>query len=223
MQKPRALLSWSSGKDAAWTLHTVQASGQFQICGLLTTLNEAADRVAMHAVRRSLLEAQARAAALPLHTVGLPAHCSNAVYQARLGSALDRLKAKLKITHIVFGDLFLADVKAYREAQMATLGLVPVFPLFGRDTQALARDMIAGGLRARLSCVDSEQLAPAFCGRHFDASLLDEIPASVDPCGEQGEFHTLVTDGPMFHEPLQVRPGARHVDGQFHFMDFMAA
>ncbi len=140
-----------------------------------------------------------------------------------MGSALDRLKAKLKITHIVFGDLFLADVKAYREAQMATLGLVPVFPLFGRDTQALARDMIAGGLRARLSCVDSEQLAPAFCGRHFDASLLDEIPASVDPCGEQGEFHTLVTDGPMFHEPLQVRPGARHVDGQFHFMDFMAA
>lgn len=221
--RPRALLSWSSGKDSAWTLHEVRQSGAFDIVGLVTTLNEREDRVAMHGVRGEVLRAQARAAGLPLHEIGLPWPCSNADYEARVGEAQERLKVELGITHVIFGDLYLEDIRAYREAQVARNGLEPVFPLFGRDTAELARQMVDGGLLAHLSCVDSEQLEAGFAGRRFDAALLAGLPEGADPCGENGEFHTVVSAGPMFHERLVLESGVRHDDGRFVFRDFSLA
>jgi len=204
--KPKALLSWSSGKDSAFALHEVRRAGQLEIVGLLTTVNQQFERVAMHAVRVELLRRQAEAARLPLAIVEIPWPCPNGAYEAAMGEALRRARDD-GVTHVVFGDLFLADIRAYREAQLAPLGLVPVFPLWQRDTRALAHAMIDSGLSARLTCVDPRALDRRFAGRAFDRALLAELPSAVDPCGENGEFHTFVTGGPMFAHPIEVTPG----------------
>lgn len=219
----KVLLSWSSGKDSAWTLQILRREYPGATAGLLTTFNEAFDRVAMHAVRRRLVEDQAAAAGLPLHAVELPWPCSNADYEQRMGTAVARLVAD-GFTHVAFGDLFLEDVRRYREERLAGTGLTPLFPLWKTTSTAqLAREMIAGGLRARLTCVDPRQLAAEFAGREFDARLLADLPAAVDPCGENGEFHTFVWDGPMFTRPVAVHAGATVERDGFVFCDLEPA
>lgn len=220
--RPKALLSWSSGKDSAWALHVLRQRGEVDVVGLLTTVNRVHDRVAMHAVRSELLRAQARAAALPLWEVPIPSPCSNAEYEAAMGEAMARAKAD-GITTVAFGDLFLEDIRAYREQKLAAAGMTPVFPIWGIPTDALARDMIAGGLRARLTCVDPKQLAASFAGREFDAALLADLPPGVDPCGERGEFHTFAYAGPMFRAPVAVRLGDVVERDGFVFADLTAA
>jgi len=203
----KILVSWSSGKDSAWMLHILQQTHPGQVHGLLTTVNGAFDRVAMHGVRREVLEAQARAAGLPLHQVALPWPCSNAEYEALMAEAVRDFVAG-GFTHVAFGDLFLEDVRRYREDRLAGTGLEPLFPLWKRGTTVdLAEAMIAGGLRATLSTVDPRKLPASFAGRSFDRALLAELPDGVDPCGENGEFHSCVWDGPMFNEPLRVVAG----------------
>jgi len=219
---PRLLVSWSSGKDSAWTLHRLQQSREYALAGLLTTLNAAFDRVAMHSTRRALLEAQARAAGLPLVTVPLPWPCSNQDYEARMRDACDAaVHAGVEI--VAFGDLFLEDVRRYREEHLAGTGLHPVFPLWGQDTRRLAEEMIDGGLRARLVCVDPRKLPPEFAGREFDATLLRDLPPGVDPCGENGEFHTCVYAGPMFREPIPIESGEVVERDGFVFADVRLA
>jgi uncharacterized protein (TIGR00290 family) len=220
--KPKALLSWSSGKDSAFALHEVRCAGELEIAGLLTTVNQEFERVAMHAVRVELLRRQADAARLPLAIVELPWPCPNDAYEAAMGEAL-RLARGEGITHVVFGDLFLADIRAYREAQLARLGLVPVFPLWQRDTRVLAHAMIDSGLTARLACVDLRALDRRFAGRAFDRALLAELPPTVDPCGEHGEFHTFVTGGPMFAHPIDVVLGEVVERDGFVFADLQGA
>ena len=203
----KIVLSWSSGKDSAWVLHVLQQQYPGAVAGLLTTVNEAFDRVAMHAVRRTLLEAQAHAAGLPLHVVNLPWPCSNADYEQRMRTAVDALVAD-GFTHAAFGDLFLEDVRRYREDRLAGTGLTPLFPLWKtKPTTELAEDMIGAGVRAYLTCVDPRKLDPSFAGRAFDASLLADLPPGVDRCGENGEFHTFVWDGPMFSSKVSVAVG----------------
>jgi uncharacterized protein (TIGR00290 family) len=204
--KPKALLSWSSGKDSAFALHELRRAGELDVVGLLTTVTKAFERVAMHAVRTELLRRQAEAAGLPLIVVEIPSPCPNDAYEAAIGAALRAAKGD-GITHVAFGDLFLADIRTYREAQLAPLGLTPVFPLWLRETRALAHEMIACGMSARLTCVDPRVLDRRFAGRVFDEALLAELPAGVDPCGEHGEFHTFVTHGPMFARPIDVQLG----------------
>ncbi len=211
----RVLLSWSSGKDSAWTLHVLRRDPSIELCGLLTTLNAEFDRVAMHGVRRTVLEAQAAAAHLPLWIVPLPWPCPNEVYEQRMAEACQRAIAE-NIDAVAFGDLFLEDVRAYRERQLAPTGLEPLFPLWQIPTDALARDMIAGGLRARLSCVDTKQLPASFAGREFDSDLLRDLPPGADPCGERGEFHTCVYAGPMFSAPLELATGEVVTRDGFH-------
>ena len=202
----KILLSWSSGKDSAWTLHVLNQRYPGATAALLTTVNEAFDRVAMHGVRREVLKAQARAAHLPLRVVNIPDECTNTVYEERMGAAVSQAVAD-GFTHVAFGDLYLPDIRRYREERLAGSGLTPLFPLWEIPTRALAREMIAGGLRARIACVDTRVLDARFVGRSFDDSLLDDLPASVDPCGENGEFHTCVHDGPMFHELMDLELG----------------
>jgi uncharacterized protein (TIGR00290 family) len=215
----KILVSWSSGKDSAWMLHTLQQQHPGAVAGLLTTLNEAFDRVAMHAVRRSLLEAQADAAGLPLYQVNLPWPCSNAEYEQRMGDAVKQFLAE-GFTHVAFGDLFLDDVRHYREDRLAGTGLTPLFPLWKTmPTDALAEQMIAGGLEATLTCVDPRKLPASFAGRAFDRSLLADLPPTVDPCGENGEFHSFVWNGPMFSRPLTVRVGEIVERDGFTFAD----
>lgn len=216
----RALLAWSSGKDSAWALHKLRRDANLEICGLLTTLNMEFDRVAMHGTRRTILEAQAAAAGLPLWVVPLPWPCSNDIYEQRMAEACARARAE-RIDAIAFGDLFLADVRAYRERQLAPTGLEPLFPLWEIPTGRLAREMMDGGLRARLSCVDLKQLPADFAGREFDASLLGALPPSADPCGERGEFHTCVYAGPMFNAPLKLKSGETVDRDGFRFADFL--
>ncbi len=218
----RVLLSWSSGKDSAWTLHVLRRNPEVEMCGLLTTLNSEFDRVAMHGTRRAVLEAQAAVAGLPLWVVPLPWPCTNEMYEQRMAEACQRAIDE-KIDAVAFGDLFLADVRAYRERQLAPTGLEPIFPLWDIPTDALARAMIAGGLRARLSCVDTAQIPAAFAGREFDADLLSDLPAVADPCGERGEFHTCVYAGPMFSAPLAIETGEIVTRGQFVYADFACA
>ncbi len=219
----KILVSWSSGKDAAWMLHQLRLAHPESVGGLLTTTNEAFDRVAMHGVRREILEAQAAAAGLPLHVVPLPWPCSNDEYDARLGAAVARAVAD-GFTHVAFGDLFLEDVRRYREERLAGTGLTPLFPLWKTSSSAdLARAMIAGGLRAYLSTVDPRVLDASFAGRAFDAALLAELPDSVDPCGERGEFHSCVTAGPMFAHPLDVVVGETVARDGFAFADLRLA
>jgi len=215
----KTLLAWSSGKDSAWTLHVLRQRG-VQVAALLTTINESADRVAMHGVRRSLLEAQAGAAGVPLRAIPLPWPCTNQDYDDRMAEACRRAVAE-GFEAIAFGDLFLRDVRDYRERQLAGSGLAPVFPLWGTPTAALAREMIAGGLRARLSCIDAKALDSAFAGREFDGALLDDLPPSADPCGENGEFHTFAYGGPMFRAPIPVVRGETRDIGGFIYADLL--
>jgi uncharacterized protein (TIGR00290 family) len=219
----KIILSWSSGKDAAWTLHTLNQQHPGAVAGLLTTINEAFDRVAMHAVRRQLVAKQAAAAGLPLYTVPIPWPCSNADYEQRMAAAVKQFVAE-GFTHVAFGDLFLEDVRRYREERLAGTGLSPLFPLWkAHDTHELAREMISAGLRAYLTCTDPRKLPATFTGRAFDAQLLADLPASVDPCGENGEFHSFVWDGPMFAQPLQVRMGDVVERDGFVFADVLDA
>lgn len=202
----KILLSWSSGKDSAWALHVLRRDRIGHVAGLLTSINEVAGRVSMHGVREDVLRAQAAAAGLPLHVIRLPWPCTNEIYEARLGEAV-RLAVADGYTHAAFGDLFLEDVRAYREARLAGTGLTPIFPLWGLPTAALAREMIAGGLRARIATLDPRVMPRELIGAEFDAALLARLPDSVDPCGERGEFHTCVTAGPMFAAPLPITTG----------------
>jgi uncharacterized protein (TIGR00290 family) len=215
----RVLLSWSSGKDSAWALHLLRRQPDVELVGLLTTLNSEFDRVAMHGTRHSVLEAQAAATRLPLWVVPLPWPCPNEIYEQRMSEACNRAIEE-KVDAIAFGDLFLPDVRAYREAQLKPTGLEPIFPLWELPTDALAHQMIAGGLRAKVVCVDTRQLPSSFCGREFDAALLRDLPPQVDPCGERGEFHTCVYDGPMFRVPLRMEAGEIVNRDGFVFADF---
>jgi uncharacterized protein (TIGR00290 family) len=218
----RTWVSWSSGKDSAWSLHVLRQDGGAEVIGLFTTVNAAFDRVAMHAVRRTLVEAQARATGLPLHVIDLPSPCPNADYERIMGGFVAKARAD-GVEAMAFGDLFLADIRAYRERQLAGTGIVPLFPLWGSDTHALARAMIDGGLVAHVACVDPARLDKSFAGRRFDRAFLADLPAGVDPCGENGEFHTCVSDGPMFNTPVAVRPGDVAERDGFVFADLLPA
>jgi uncharacterized protein (TIGR00290 family) len=216
----KVLLSWSSGKDSAWALHILRQQGTFEIAGLITTINSAFDRVAMHSTRRSLLEMQASAAGVPLIPVLLPWPCSNADYESAMKMVCDQAVAQ-GISAIAFGDLFLADIRAYRERQLSNTGLEPLFPLWQIPTDELAEEMIRSGLRARLVCVDPKALAPDFAGRDFDEPLLRDLPAGVDPCGENGEFHSFAYAGPMFSQQIPIVSGERVQRDGFWFADLL--
>jgi len=218
--RPRAWLAWSSGKDSAWALHATRRSGDVEVTALLTTVNRTHQRVAMHAVRESLLEMQATAAGLPLVKVSIPAPCSNEVYEQEMSEAMSRARAE-GVSHVVFGDLFLEDIRAYREKQLASCGMTPVFPLWGIETRRLAEQMLAGGLSAYLTCVDPRKLDRDFAGRRFDAALLGALPPGVDPCGENGEFHSFANAGPMFREEIPVCPGEVVERDGFVFADLL--
>jgi len=220
--RDRILLAWSSGKDSAWALHTLRQDARVEVVGLLTTVNEAHDRVAMHAVRRALLERQADAVGLPVLAVNIPSPCPNEVYEEAMRRALAEARAR-GITGVAFGDLFLEDVRRYRERQMEGTGLAPHFPLWHRPTPALADEMIRSGLRARLSCVDPRVLPAELAGESFDRALLDRLPGGVDPCGENGEFHTFAWDGPMFRHPVPIRKGEVVTRDGFVFADLLPA
>lgn len=202
----RAWVSWSSGKDSAFTLHAARQDRALDVVGLLTTLNRDADRVAMHAVRRDLLEAQADRVGLPLHVVEIPSPCPNEVYERETAAAM-AVAAAGGVRGVLFGDLFLADVRAYRERALAGSGVSPMFPLWGRHTDQLAAEMLDAGVRAVITCVDPAQLPAEFVGRAFDERLLADLPEGVDPCGERGEFHTFVWDAPGFRSPINVEVG----------------
>jgi uncharacterized protein (TIGR00290 family) len=204
--KIKVMASWSSGKDSAWMLHRLNQDPSIEVAALLTTMNEEFDRVAMHAVRRQMLEAQSQAAAVPLRTVGLPWPCTNEQYESRMRDALGKAAAE-GFTHVAFGDLFLEDVRRYREDRLDGTGLTPLFPLWGLPTLALAEEMIDGGLRAILTCVNLQHLDRSFAGRQFDRALLRDLPPGVDPCGERGEFHSFAYDGPMFARPVTAAAG----------------
>jgi len=202
----KALVAWSSGKDSAYALELARRAGEVEVVGLLTTVTEDYARVSMHGVREEVLELQARAAGLPLRRVRIPAGCVNAEYERRMGEAVARARAD-GVTHVVFGDIFLEEVRVYRERMLAGTGISPVFPLWGRETQTLAREMLDAGLAATVVCVDPRRLPASFAGRVFDAALLGELPPGIDSCGENGEFHTCVTDGPMFATALALQSG----------------
>lgn len=219
--KPRLWLSWSSGKDSAWALHVLRQQDSYEIAGLLTTINATASRVAMHAVRETLLEKQAEAAGLPLIKVPIPYPCPNEAYEAAMTTAMDRAKQE-KVNVMAFGDLFLEDVRAYRLEKLAPTGIDPVFPIWGIDTANLAREMVAAGLRAHITCVDPKQLDPKFAGRTFENAFLDDLPDNVDPCGENGEFHSFTYAGPMFSAPIAITPGEVVERDGFVFADLMA-
>jgi uncharacterized protein (TIGR00290 family) len=218
----RLLLSWSSGKDSAWALYVLRQNPEYEIAGLFTTFNSAADRVAMHAVRRILVEQQAAAAGVPLWTVPLPWPCSNEQYEGLMAEACRDAVSK-GIEYFAFGDLFLADVREYRERQLAGTGLSPLFPLWSRPTAVLAREMISAGLQATLTCIDSRKLDRSFAGRTFDEQLLFDLPAEIDPCGENGEFHSFAHAGPMFAHEISVRSGEVVTRDSFVFADLLPA
>ena len=220
MSRPKAWMSWSTGKDSAWALHVTRERGEVEIVALLTTVNAAYARVAMHAVREALLDAQAEALGLPLVKVPIPSPCPNAVYEKAMAEAVERARRE-GITHMVFGDLFLEDIRKYREEKLAATGITPLSPIWGRDTATLAREMVGAGLRAYLTCVDPKRLDRTFAGREFNAHLLAELPPGVDPCGENGEFHTYACDGPMFAKPIAVAPGEVVERDGFVFADLL--
>jgi uncharacterized protein (TIGR00290 family) len=208
MPRNKALISWSSGKDSAFSLAEVRRSGEFEVVGALTTVSETFDRVSIHGVRQEILRAQCEAAGLPQHIVRIPYPCSNEIYEARMGVAIAEAVAA-DITHIIFGDLFLAEIRSYREQKLAGTGITPLFPLWLRPTLPLAQAMIQSGLEAYLATVDLKKLPAEFAGRKFDAQLLADLPIGIDPCGENGEFHTCVVAGPMFAHRLSVTTGER--------------
>jgi uncharacterized protein (TIGR00290 family) len=219
-ERPKAWLAWSSGKDSAWALHTSRQRGEFEVVALLTTINRTYQRVAMHAVRESLVEMQAAAAGLPLVKVPIPSPCPNEVYEQAMSEAMARARAE-GVWHVVFGDLFLEDIRAYREKHLAACGMTPVFPVWGKNTRRLAEEMLAGGLSAFLTCVDPRKLDRAFAGRRFDAHLLRDLPPSVDPCGENGEFHTFANAGPMFEREIPLEVGEIVERDGFVFADLL--
>lgn len=218
------LLSWSSGKDSAWALHRLRRDPEVRVVALLTTFNASADRVAMHAVRRELAEAQARSLGLPLWRIPLPYPCPNGVYEERMGEAMARARGE-GVTHVAFGDLYLEDIRSYRERMLGPTGLAPLFPIWTtpEGTPSLAREMAQAGLRAVITCVDPRQLSPAFLGRTWGPELLDELPEGVDPCGENGEFHTFCFRGPGLESPLAVRVGEPVQRDGFAFIDLVPA
>ncbi len=216
----KALIAWSSGKDSAWALHEARRSGEYEIVGALTTVTETFGRVSMHGVREELLMAQLAAIGIRPNIVPIPFPCPNEVYEARMEAVLSQAKTQ-GVTHVIFGDLFLEDVRAYRETKMAATGVTPVFPLWGRPTSTLARAMIEGGLKTHLVTVDLKALPKSFAGRKFDKALLDDLPTGVDPCGERGEFHTCVLDGPMFSRAIAARVGEVVERDGFAFADLV--
>ncbi len=221
-QRPKALIAWSSGKDSAWALHEARRTGEFDIVGALTTVTDSFARVSMHGVREQLLMAQLEAAGLPAIVVRIPYPCPNEVYEREMAAAMADAKTR-GVTHIIFGDLFLEDIRAYREKQLAGTGITPVFPLWLKPTAELARDMIASGVEAHLTVADLKKLPASFAGRRFDAGLLADLPASADPCGENGEFHSFVSAGPMLSRKISVRVGDTVERDGFAFADLLAA
>jgi uncharacterized protein (TIGR00290 family) len=220
--RPQALISWSSGKDSAFALHEVRRAGQYDVVGALTTVTETFGRVSIHGVRQEILLAQCEAAGLPPRIVPIPYPCPNQIYEARMGEAVASA-VQQGITHIIFGDLYLADIRAYREAKLAGTGMTPVFPLWERPTLPLAQAMIASGMEAWLATVDLKKLPASFAGRKFDRQLLADLPGGVDPCGENGEFHTCVVAGPMFAGPLPVTTGERVERDGYAYCDLVMA
>jgi uncharacterized protein (TIGR00290 family) len=222
MARAKALIAWSSGKDSAWALHEGRRAGELDIVGALTTVTDSFARVAMHGVREELLYAQLEAAGLPATVVRIPFPCPNEVYEREMVAAIGEAKAR-GVTHMIFGDLFLEDVRAYREHQLAGTGIAPVFPLWQKPTAALAREMIAAGVEAHLSTVDLKKLPVSFAGRRFDAALLDALPPGADPCGENGEFHSFVFAGPMLKSRIAVKVGETVEREGFAFTDLLPA
>lgn len=218
--QPKAWLSWSSGKDSAWALEVLRREDKFEVTALLTTVNVTHGRVAMHAVREELLRKQAESAGVPLVIVPLPWPCPNSVYEQAMAQAIERARGE-GVQYVAFGDLFLEDVRRYREEKLRGSGIAPLFPLWGLKTDSLARQMIAAGLAARITCVDPKKLDPAFAGRSFDDSYLADLPPSVDPCGENGEFHTFCFNGPMFRSSIPVTVGETVVRDGFVFADLL--
>lgn len=217
---PKAWMAWSSGKDSAWALHTARQLGEVDIVGIMTTVTSVYDRISMHGVRRSLLEAQANALGLPLYCVEIPAPCSNQDYEERMRAAMQVAQAQ-EVSHIVFGDLFLEDLKEYRERNLAQVGMQAYFPLWKRDTASLAQEMIDGGLKAHLTCIDPRKMPVSLAGHAFNTTLLNSLPDLVDPCGENGEFHSFVWDGPMFQRPIPVQVGETVERDGFVFTDLL--
>lgn len=220
MARPKALISWSSGKDSAFSLYEVRRAGEFEVVGALTTVTETFERVSIHGVRQEILRAQCEAAGLPQRIVPIPYPCPNETYEARMGEAV-AAAVRDGITHMIFGDLFLPDIRAYREQKLAGTGIAPVFPLWERPTLALAQAMIASGLEAYLATVDLNKLPAEFAGRKFDAQLLADLPEGIDPCGENGEFHTCVVAGPMFSRRLPVETGECVVRDGYAYCDLL--
>lgn len=220
--KPKAWMAWSSGKDSAWALHTARQLGEVEIIGIMTTVTSVYDRISMHGVRRCLLQAQAEALGLPLYSVEIPAPCSNQEYETRMREAMQVAQAQ-GVSHIVFGDLFLEDLKEYRENNLAQVGMQGYFPLWKRDTRTLAQEMIQDGLKAHLTCLDPGKMPLFLAGHAFDAILIAALPESVDPCGENGEFHSFVWDGPMFKHPVPVQVGETVERDGFVFTDLLPA
>jgi len=220
--RPKAWLSWSSGKDSAWALHVIRQGRELDVVALLTTVNQTHQRVAMHAVRESLLRAQATAAGLPLIAVPIPSPCPNQEYERAMAAAMAQALDQ-GVSRIIFGDLFLEDVRRYREEKLAKCGIAPVFPLWGAPTRQLAQEMIDGGLRAYITCVNPEKLDKSFVGCEWNAELLAKLPLSVDPCGEYGEFHSFACAGPMFSGPIPVKRGEIVERDGFVFADLLEA
>lgn len=218
-RRPRAVLAWSSGKDSAYALHVVRSKGAFEVVALLTTVTDRYARVSMHGVREDILDIQAGRAGLPLIKVRIPSPCPNEIYEKAMADAL-RPMIDDGVSHVVFGDLFLEDIRVWRVERLAEVGLKGAFPLWRRDTRTLAQEMLAAGLDARIVCLDPTRLDPRFAGRRLDTELLAALPAGVDPCGENGEFHTVVLGGPMFDASIAVRPGAVTERDGFVFADF---
>lgn len=222
MQRPKALIAWSSGKDSAWALYEARRAGDYDIVGALTTVTDTFDRVSMHGVREELLRAQLDSAGLPSITVRIPFPCTNDIYEQKMAAAMQDAVAA-GVTHVIFGDLFLADLRAWREAKLAAIGVTAVFPIWMRPTDALAREMIAAGVEAHLAVVDLKKLSAGFAGRRFDAALLDGLPSGVDPCGENGEFHSFVSSGPMLSRKIPVSVGETVEREGFAFADLLPA
>jgi uncharacterized protein (TIGR00290 family) len=218
--RPKALIAWSSGKDSAWALYEARRAGDYDIVGALTTVTDTFSRVSMHGVREELLHAQLDAAGLPASIVRIPFPCTNEIYEQKMAAAMHEAKAR-GITHVIFGDLFLADLRAWREAKLAEIGMIAMFPLWMRPTAALAREMIEAGVEAHLATVDLKKLSASFAGRRFDGGLLDELPADTDPCGENGEFHSFVSAGPMLARKIAVRVGETVEREGFAYADLL--
>jgi uncharacterized protein (TIGR00290 family) len=221
MARGKALIAWSSGKDSAWALHEVRRAAELEVVGALTTVTDTFARVAMHGVREDLLRAQLEAAGLPAIVVRIPFPCPNEIYEREMAAAIGDAKAR-GVTHMIFGDLFLKDVRAYRERQLAGTGITPIFPLWQKPTAPLAREMIAAGIEAHLSTVDLKKLPPSFAGRRFDQALLDALPDGADPCGENGEFHSFVSAGPMLKGRIAVKLGETVERDGFAFADLLS-